>query len=266
MSRVDGKIAIVTGAGSGIGASSAEALAEGGAYVVVTDIKDGQATVKAILKSGGKAEFCHQDVTDEGQWKSLVEDVCVRHGGLDILVNNAGVGVVNQLKDTTLEQWEFIMRVNGSSVFLGTKYGIWGMTEGSTKRPKGGSIINISSVAGLVGAFGESAYSASKGAVAALTRVAAVECGKLGTGVRVNTVCPGIIQTPMLDDHMEMWAKMGWGSNANEVREALKVRIPINRIADSREVGNAVRYLASDDASYITGVALPVDGGLSASL
>ena len=160
MCDLKGKIALVSGAGQGIGARTAEMLAEAGAVVVVTDVNDatGEATVARIRAAGHQAHFQHLDVTREDDWKSVMSDVCAKSGGLDVLVNNAGVELIKPLAELTLEDWHWICRINLDGVFLGTKYGIRAMTDGSTSRPKGGSIINLSSVAGLVAGALQSAY------------------------------------------------------------------------------------------------------------
>jgi NAD(P)-dependent dehydrogenase (short-subunit alcohol dehydrogenase family) len=267
MNRVDGKIALVTGAARGLGAATAHALASGGAHVVVTDILDdaGQSTAAEIGKSGGSAEYVHLDVTQEAQWKAVVEGVCARHGGLDILVNNAGIEIIKPLANTSLDDWRRITAINVDGVFLGTKLGIWAMTEGSTRRSKGGSVVNVASAAGLVGAAAASAYCMTKGAVRLFSKAAAIECGRTGNGVRVNCVCPGGIATTLLDDGLRNWLAAGVGATLDETRAIFTSMHPIGRLGAPEDIGNAVCFLASDASSFMTGADLVVDGGWTAA-
>jgi 3alpha(or 20beta)-hydroxysteroid dehydrogenase len=267
MNRVDGRIAIVTGAARGLGAAAARSLAAAGAHVIITDILDdvGQGTGAEIGKAGGAVEYAHLDVTQEAQWKTVVESVCARHGGLDILVNNAGIEIIKPLASTSLEDWRRITAINVDSVFLGTKIGIWGMTQGSSHRPKGGSIINIASVAGLIGAAAVSAYCMSKGAVRLFSKAVAIECGRMGNGVRVNCICPGGIETQLLDEGLRNWHAAGVGATLEETRAIFVGLHPIGRTGVPEEIGNAVCFLASDASSFMTGADLVVDGGYTAA-
>jgi NAD(P)-dependent dehydrogenase (short-subunit alcohol dehydrogenase family) len=266
MCDLKGKVALVSGAGQGIGARTAEVLAEAGAVVMVTGRTDGpcRAVVERIKAAGHEAHFRHLDVTREEDWKSAMSDVCTKFGGLDVLVNNAGIELVKPLADLTLEDWHRACSVNLDGVFLGTKYGILAMTEGSTSRPKGGSIINLSSVAGLVGAAFMSAYNMTKGGVRLFTKSVAHECGVLRNGVRVNSVHPGVIRTPMVDVEVPKWTAAGYGSNDEETRRNLLALHPIGRFGEADDVAKAIRYLASDDSSFVTGAELVVDGGFTA--
>jgi 3alpha(or 20beta)-hydroxysteroid dehydrogenase len=267
MNRLDGKIAVVTGAARGLGAAAARSLAAAGAHVVISDILDdvGQSTAAEIGKTGGSTEYTHLDVTQEAQWKKAVEDVCARHGGLDILVNNAGIEIIKPLANTSLEDWRRITAINVDSVFLGTKIGIWGMTEGSSRRPKGGSIINIASVAGLIGAAAASAYCMTKGAVRLFSKAVAIECGRMGNGIRVNCICPGGIETQLLDEGLRNWHAAGIGATLDETRAIFVGLHPIGRMGVPEEIGNAVCFLASDASSFMTGADLVVDGGYTAA-
>ena len=223
------KVALVSGAGQGIGARTAEVLAEAGAVVVVTDVIDatGEATVSRIRAAGHQAHFQHLDVTREDDWKSVMSDVCAKSGGLDVLVNNAGVE-------------------------LGTKYGIRAMTDGSTSRPKGGSIINLSSVAGLVAGAFQSAYCMTKGGVRLFTKSVAVECARLKTGVRVNSVHPAVIRTPMWEGAVSAATALRVGKDDEETRALVLSKHPIGRLGEADDVAKAIRYLASDDSSFVT--------------
>jgi len=267
VNRVDGKIAIVTGAARGLGAAAAKSLAAAGAHVVITDILDdaGKSTAAEIGKAGGAAEYMHLDVTQEAQWKAIVEGVCARHGGLDIVVNNAGIEIIKPLASTSLEDWRRITAINVDSVFLGTKLGVWGMTEGSTRRPKGGSIVNIASAAALVGVAALSAYCMSKGAVRQFSKAAAVEFGRMGNGVRVNCICPGGIKTQLLDDGLRNWHAAGVGATLDETNAILVGMHPIGHLGVPEDIGNAVCFLASDASSFMTGADLVVDGGWTAA-
>lgn len=266
MWNVKDKVALVTGAGQGIGARTAEVLAAEGALVLVTDVDDatGQTTTGRIRAAGFAAHFRHLDVTREDEWASVVERVCASFGGLDVLVNNAGVELIKPLADLTLDEWHWVSRINLDGVFLGTKYGIRAMTEGSTSRPKGGSIVNLSSVAGLVGRAFMSAYSMTKGGVRLFTKSVAHECGLLGNAVRVNSVHPGAIRTAMLDAALKGQGAAGYGANDADRLKVVTAAHPIGRLGEPDDVAKAILYLASDDSSFVTGTELVVDGGFTA--
>jgi NAD(P)-dependent dehydrogenase (short-subunit alcohol dehydrogenase family) len=266
MCDLKGKVTLVSGAGQGIGARTAAVLAEAGAVVVVTDVNDatGEATVARIRAAGFEAHFRHLDVTLEDDWRTVMEDVRAKFGGLDVLVNNAGVELIRPVAEITLEDWHWICHINLDGVFLGTKYGIRAMTEGSTTRPKGGSIINLSSVAGIIGTAFQSAYNMTKGGVRLFTKSVAHECGLLANGVRVNSVHPGVIRTPMMDAGLKEWTAMGFGATDEETLKNVLAMHPIGRLGEADDVAKAIRYLASDDSSFVTGAELAVDGGFTA--
>lgn len=263
--RLDGKVALVTGAGRGLGSAISEVLAAAGAKVVITDVVDewGKSVVEGIKQSGGEAVFHHHDVTQEDQWSSAVKATVKMYGGLDILVNNAGITGVNLIEHITVEQWRRVMAINAEGVFLGVKEGILAMKPGGIAG-KGGSIINISSICGMVGLAGAGSYSASKGAVRLLTKVAAVECGKMKYGIRVNSVHPGVIRTELAVQGFEELAKDGVFSSPAAVEAAQIEMHPIGRLGSPIDVAHAVLYLASDASSFVTGSELVVDGGLTA--
>jgi len=251
--RVAGKVALVTGGGSGIGRASSLTLAREGAAVVVTDINGETAaeTASLISETGGQARSMAHDTTDEGVWRSLIASIRETEGRLDIVLNNAGVSGGNiLLKDTTLEHWRTVNNANVEGVYLGTKYGIELMEEAGN----GGSIINVSSIYGKVGAVGSVAYGASKGAVCVFSKGAALECGKAGNGVRVNTIHPGFILTGMTEGRLDQ----------GEFREWALKRTPIGRIGEAQDIANGVLYLASDESSFVTGTELAIDGGFLA--
>jgi NAD(P)-dependent dehydrogenase (short-subunit alcohol dehydrogenase family) len=253
MGRVQGKVALVTGAGMGLGRAAALMLAREGARVVVTDVKEmeGRDTVEAIIASGGEAMFLRQDVTSEADWKDVVSGAIRRFGKLDILVNNAGVLFAASVEETSLEQWRSLMSVNCDGVFLGTKHAIAAMKD------KGGSIINLSSVAGLVGLANLGAYNASKGAVRLFTKAAALECAKQGGRVRVNSIHPGGIWTPMLEQFL--------GKHGEAPAEAAAaVMHPVGHAGEPDDIAYGVLYLASDESKFVTGAELVIDGGYTA--
>lgn len=251
--RVAGKVALITGGGSGIGRASAETLAREGAAVVVTDLNadTAEATAAAIAAAGGQARAMVQDATDEARWGEVMASIRETEGRLDILLNNAGVSNNGRmLKDTSLEDWRFVNAANVEGVYLGTKYGIELMEETGD----GGSIVNISSIYGKVGAVGSAAYNASKGAVCVFSKGAALECGKDGNGVRVNTIHPGFIHTGMTRERMENPATVKWALD----------RTPIGRLGQPQDIADGVLYLASDESSFVTGAELVIDGGFTA--
>ncbi len=258
MNRVDGKVAIVTGGGSGIGEASSELLAQGGASLVVTDINEeaAQHTADIIKQRGGKAISLYQDVTDEGRWREIVQAAEQEYGRLGVLVNNAGVSGAggDNIEEGTFESWRQIMSINLDAVYLGCKMAVESMKE------EGGSIVNISSVMGMVGGAGP-AYNASKGGVRLLTKSIAVYCGNNGYGIRVNSVHPGYIWTPMVRQIAQVSDEV---SSEEELREMLLMQHPIGRLGVAEDIAKGVRFLASEDASFMTGSELVIDGGYTA--
>ena len=248
--RLKDKVALITGAASGMGAATARLFAREGAAVFIADVldKEGAAVVDDIEKAQGKAHFIHLDVTDEGQWRDAVAKVEATAGGLDVLVNNAGIsGSAEQdLYDTAA--WNRLMGINATGVFLGLKYGVPAMK----KRGKG-SVINLSSVSGIVGQSNiHVGYNASKGAVRLLTKAAAAQHGR--DGIRVNSVHPGLMP-PMRTS----------GRTADpETRAKTLKGVPLGRAGEVDEVAYAILFLASDESSYVTGAELVVDGGWTA--
>jgi 3alpha(or 20beta)-hydroxysteroid dehydrogenase len=265
MFRVDNKVCLVTGAGRGIGASCAEVLSRAGATVMVTDILDdeGKAVAETITHSGRKAIFKHLDVTNEKEWIAVIEETIRLLGGLDVVVNNAGILGNNLVESISLDQWEEVMRINVRGVFLGTKHAILAMKPGGISG-KGGSIINMASMCSNIALPNTSLYSASKGAVKMFTKVAAVECGQLKYGIRVNSVHPGIIRTAMLTDGVASQVALGLLPSFEEGVAMYHGLSPIGRLGETIDVANAVLYLASDASSFMTGSELIVDGGFSA--
>ena len=252
--RLAGKVALVTGAASGLGAETARALARAGAAVMLTDlsIAAGDAVAAAIVADGGRAAFTPHDVTSEDDWAAAVTATTTAFGRLDILVNNAGI-VGNQLDLMThsLADWRRILAVNLDGVFLGMR------AVGATMAAQGsGSVINLSSILGKVGMANTSAYCASKGGVLMLTKAAAVEWAPLG--IRVNSVHPGFIDTPMVANALHA------SENGNEMRSALIAAHPLGRMGVPREIADVVVFLASDESSLMTGAELLVDGGYTA--
>ena len=253
MDRVKGKVAIVTGGAGGLGKAHALLLAKEGAKVVVTDTNEaqGKRVVEEIKKQGGEAIFIKHDVSSEKEWDRVIRETLERFGKLDILVNNAGVNIWKKIEDTTLDEWRWLMSVNLDGVFLGTKYAM-----GAMKKSGGGSIINISSVAGIVGTLDTSAYHASKGGVRLFTKAAALECSKAGYdyNIRVNSVHPGVIKTAMveglLNDEEKMKSALSWH--------------PIGHFGEPEDIAYGVLYLASDESKFITGAELVIDGGWTA--
>ena len=253
MARVEGKVALVTGGGSGIGRACCVRLAEEGARVVVTDIDAdrGNETVQELEGASGQGLFIEHDVTDEGQWESVVNQAEEAYGGVDVLLNNAGIYLIKPLAETTLEEWNNLMAINVTGVFLGMKHVAPGMAEKG-----GGSIINLSSVAGLMGVPGHALYGASKGAVRIMTKDVAMEYAPYQ--VRVNSLHPGYINTGM--------AEYGAEAAGTTVEELGREMYPLGRVGEPEDVANTVLFLASEESKYTTGAEFVVDGGGSAGI
>jgi NAD(P)-dependent dehydrogenase (short-subunit alcohol dehydrogenase family) len=253
MGRVNGKVAIVTGGASnpGIGRTTAITLAREGASVVVTDVDAAGAekTAAEIRGAGGKATALAQDVTSEARWREVIAATVSAYGRLDVLVNNAGIAVLKPIAELTLDDWNRQLTVNLTSVFLGCKYGLAQMAQNG-----GGSIVNLSSVAGLVGLATCAAYGASKGGVRLLTKTVAVEGAP--SGVRCNSVHPGFIWTNMQAGAVQGQTERGAQSGASAV--------PLGRMGKPEDIANCVLYLASDESSYATGAEFTVDAGMTA--
>ena len=244
--RLEGKVAIVTGASNGMGAAEAKLLASEGARVVACDIQSapGEEVVSEILAEGGEAEYVHCDVTCEKEWESVGEGTVSRYGALHVLVNNAGISSTSVEDNLSTESWEDIMNINATGVFLGTK-----TTAEVMKEQGSGSIVNISSIMGFVGGeYGHPAYHASKGAVRIFSKAMAVKYGPYG--VRVNTVHPGFMPPMTSSNHPTS------GSRARYVEQT-----PLRRTGEVIEVAYGVLFLASDEASFVTGTELVIDGG-----
>ena len=247
--RLDNKVALISGGARGMGAVEAKMFVQEGAKVVIGDVldEDGKQTEAEINEAGGECVFVHLDETDETAWQDAVAVAVDRFGKLDILVNNAGIARINNVEDTTSDEWDLVMDINAKGVFLGTKAAI-----PEIRKAGGGSIVNISSIAGLTGGR-TSSYAASKGAVRLLTKSSAIQYA--GEGIRCNSVHPGVIETPMTTPMM---------LNTQEGRDLNASRHPLGRVGQPEDIAYGVLFLASDESSFMTGSELVIDGGLTA--
>ena len=249
--RVAGKVALVTGGASGLGRESAILFAREGAKVAITDINDeaGRAVADEI---GEAAIFIHHDVTSEQQWIEAIETTVTRFGGLNILVNSAGIGLGKSVEDIELEEWRRVHAIDLDGVFLGCKHAIPAMAKSG-----GGSIVNISSIAGIIAGHNMAAYNSAKAGVRHLSKSVALHCARKCYNIRCNSVHPTFIDTPILDRHKE---KFG----AEEALAKLGRQVPLGRVGRPEEVAYGILYLASDESSFTTGSELVMDGGISA--
>lgn len=249
MKRLEGRVALVTGAASGIGAATAHRLAAEGAAVMVTDIQDdaGELVAKDVVDHGGRASYVHHDVSSEEDWINAIARTVETYGRLDVLVNNAGAGDLAAIEEVSLEDWAQTIGIDQTGVFLGMK-----CAADALKQSGHGSVINISSIFGTSGGFGTSpAYHAAKGAVRTLTKNVALHWAL--EGVRVNSIHPGFIATPILDQ-----------AKGTEFEQAMLDLTPMARLGQPEEIAAGVAYLASDDAAFVTGIELYIDGGFTA--
>jgi NAD(P)-dependent dehydrogenase (short-subunit alcohol dehydrogenase family) len=256
MAELEGRVALVTGASRGIGAATARALAAAGARVIVTDLA---APGDVAQEIGGLARA--QDTTDEAGWAETIAFAQREAGGLDILVNNAGVFSLGPISAVSLEEWRRVQSVNVEGVFLGCKHAVPALAERATRWAGGGAIVNLSSVAGLVGNAGASCYSASKGAVRLMTKCLAIELAP--ARIRVNSVHPGVIDTHMGGEVVHGLAALG-GVGDNEARARVDGMHPLGHMGKVADISEAIAFLASDRAAFMTGSEMVVDGGMTA--
>ncbi len=252
MGRVSGKIALITGAGSGLGRAMAIMLEKEGAKVVVTDINLQSAKETAGI-IGENALALEHDVTSEDRWKEVLSETKAHFGGLNILVNNAGIGDGSDVENTDFDTWKRVHSIDLDSVFLGCKYAISYMEE----TDGAGSIINISSIAGIIAGHNIAAYNSAKAAVRHLSKSVALHCARKKNGIRCNSVHPTFVRTPILD---AMFAKFGTDNG----QEKLARQIPLGHIGEPDDIAYGVLYLASDESRFMTGAELVLDGGISA--
>ncbi|GCF11660.1 SDR family NAD(P)-dependent oxidoreductase [Dictyobacter arantiisoli] len=257
MFRLDHKIALVTGSGSGIGREIALLYAQQGAHVLVADIQleAAQAVVGEIQARAGQAQAIQIDIANEEQVATVFAQVVQEHGRLDILVNNAGVSHVGNILETTLTDWKRVMGINAAGTFLCAREAVKHMVA---QEPQGGVIVNIASVAGMIGIERRLPYSASKGAVISITRSVAMDF--VQQNIRVNAICPGTVHTPFVDGYLAR----SFADTKDEELAKLHARQPIGRMGRPEEIASAALYLASDEAAFVTGSALVIDGGWTA--
>lgn len=248
IARVADKIALITGAGSGIGRATAKLLASEGAHIVVADINSSAAEAVA-QEIGAQSLPCSLDVSEEAQWQHAIDRCFERFGRLDILINNAGIVLLKNLEKISLVEWRHQNAINLDGVFLGTRFGIIAMKE------RGGAIVNVASVAANVGIHTAAAYCASKGGVRSFTKAAALHCARYKYSIRVNSVHPGYVMTPLLEE-----LAGGRGDLAANLQQLASTH-PMGRLGEPIDVAEAILYLVSDAARFVTGTELVVDGG-----
>ena len=252
MGRLEGKTALVTGAASGIGLQTSIRLAEEGARVMMTDINLEKVRQQAE-KIDANATFLKLDITEEEEWISVLDETVKRFDRLDILVNSAGMVLIADVEQITIEDWRKVHAVNLDGTFLGCKHGVRVMKEFGA-----GSIINLSSVSGMIGGFNLAAYNSSKGAVRMLTKSVALHCARAGYGIRCNSIHPTFIETPMLESMIRD------SPDPEKARQTLVRQVPLRRIGKPDDVANMIVYLASDESTFVTGTEMVIDGGVIA--
>lgn len=250
--RVSGKVALVTGAGMGLGRATALLLASEGATVAVTDVnaEAGEETAELIRATGAVAAFRRHDVADPEAWQSVLRGFHQEYGRLNVLVNNAGIAIAANIEETTLEDWRRTMAINADGVFLGCKYAIPLIAASG-----GGSIVNLSSIDGIIGEADLAAYCASKGAVRTLTKAVAVHCAERRYRIRCNSIHPGYVWTPQTENYLRDLGKL------DEERSKALARHPIGYLGEPNDIAYMVLYLASDESKFVTGAEMVVDGG-----
>lgn len=267
MNRLDGKIAFISGAARGIGAATAKLMAQAGAKVVIGDLLDevGKSTVAEIEKASGRAIYVHLDVTSESSWKDAITSGVSQFGGLDILVNNAGMFLGKGSEEATLADWQRICAVNLTGVVLGTQSALPALRERGLSSPHGSAIVNLSSMAGIVGTGLDPLYSLTKGGVALFTKSTALEFARKKYRIRVNSIHPGVVETDMADQVYAAGARNAGTNDTGAIRNFVSQSHPIGRLGTTTDIANGIVFLASDDAGFMTGSGLVVDGGFTAA-
>jgi NAD(P)-dependent dehydrogenase (short-subunit alcohol dehydrogenase family) len=263
MNRLDGKVALISGAARGIGAETARLMVEAGAKVAIGDVLDerGRETARSL---GDAALYHHLDVTREEDWQAAIAATTQRFGGLDILVNNAGMFLGKGIEEASLDEWHRLCAVNLTGVFLGTKLAVPALRERAAHSAHGSAVVNLASVAGLVGSQLDPLYSMTKGGVTLFTKSAALEFARKGYRIRVNSIHPGVIQTDMGEQTFAARARH-YGTNDTEAARNVALGThPIGRLGAPNDIAQGIVFLASDDAGFMTGAGLVVDGGLTA--
>lgn len=258
--RVEGKIALITGGAQGLGEASARMLAREGARVAITDVnlEGAQAIADSINQARkGAAIAIRHDVTQEEQWVHALAQTHKAFGGLHVLVNNAGIGLTKDLEEVTLAEWRKVHEIDLDGVFLGCKLAIPMMAKSVKETGLGGSIVNISSISGIIAGHNMAAYNSAKAAVRHLSKSVALYCARKGYGIRSNSVHPVFIATPILDPLVQRFGK-------DEAYAKLARQVPLGKIGEPNDIAYAVLYLASDESKFVTGAELKVDGGISA--
>ena len=266
MIDLNGKVAAVTGAAGGIGAEVARTLAQAGARVILGDIRrdPGEQVARQIRDAGGHAKFIVHDTSVEAQWVNFLDAALDAYAGLDILVNNAGIEQTCFIEDVSLSDIQALLAVNVTGVLIGHKHAVRAMKPGG-RAGKGGSIINLSSVAGLIGTPGLAVYSASKGAVRLLTKAAAVEFGRLGYGIRVNSIHPGLVQTDMGEKLLNDFVRLGMFKDRDDAYAQMKAAHPLGITGLPSDIANLALFLASDLSRWMSGAELVADGAMTVS-
>ena len=255
--RVAGKVALITGAGSGLGRCFSQMLAAEGAKVVMTDI-DTESVEAAASEIGNNALALTHDVTGEARWQEVIAEAVSHFGGLHVLVNNAGIGPFGSIEETDFATWRKVHDVDLDSVFLGCKHALASMAESCRDQGVGGSIVNISSIAGIIASGNMIAYNSAKAAVRHLSKSVALHCARKGYPIRCNSVHPAFVDTPILDQD--------WGQNLSRDERLQKLgrQLPLGNVGKPEDIGYAVVYLASDESAFMTGAEMVLDGGVSA--
>jgi len=266
MNRLDGKVALISGAARGIGGETAQQMAKAGARLVVGDVLDdrGRETVTAITAAGAPAEYVHLDVTREEDWSAAIGRAVSRFGKLDVLVNNAGVFVGKGIEEISLDEWNRLVAVNMTGVFLGTRLAAPALREAAKSSEHGSAIVNLASIAGIVGSQLDPLYSMTKGGVTLFTKSAALEFARKGYRIRVNSIHPGVIQTDMGEQTFVARAQRFGANDTATVRQTVTETVPWGRLGVPMDIAKGIVFLASDDAGYMNGAGLVVDGGVTA--